>query len=375
MSRPAVTYMKREWKKVLPVFVLSVCYAAFVFILVFVTLSDTNTVFRLQMAYPEWAPGFEIGDVFISTLSGILDSFHGFAVIVFEALLIRKVFYQENRAGISDFLRILPIRERNKAAMKVCAGESVILGFCLLFGTFGSITNALLSKGLAENASIMPIGIFTAGGAASNTYTMLWQTSGMMFLALSAIFLVLFVAQSCIHNMPAAMFAGFGLLLVPYYYTTLYEMTTMKALHMSEVAGSFLTHYPAVNVENEYVGDTELYTMTAEWGYIGERILFLAAVILAAAGILVLLLHFRWNIRESNNRMINSPAVAEFIVTGLSISTGTAVALITGNMPYPAAETVMEKYGFFIVTLIVGCIVWALIHGVGLALMKRQRGA
>lgn len=107
----------------------------------------------------------------------------------------------------------------------------------------------------------------------------------------------------------------------------------------------------------------------------GEKIVFLAVVIVAAIGILALLLRMRWNIRESNNRIINSPAITEFIVTGFSISAGTAVAVITGNMPYPAADTVMEKYGFFIVTLIVGCIVWAMIHGIGLAVMKRQRGA
>ncbi len=375
MSKPAVTYMKREWKKVLPVFVLSVCYAAFVFILVFLALSDMNTSFRLEMAYPDEYPSFEIGDMFITAMYDVLIKFHGFAVIVFEAMLIRKVFYQENRAGISDFLRILPIKERNKAAMKVCAGESAILGFCVFFGVFGTITNAILSKGLAENASIMPIEKVTDGGSLSNAYSMIWQTSGMMFLALSAMFLVLFLMQSCIHNMPVAMFAGFGMLFVPTYYTMLYEMTTIKNLHMSEVAGSFLNHFPMLHYGDEYIGETEIYTMQAEFGYMGEKILFLAVVIVVAIGILALLLRMRWNIRESNNRIINSPAVTEFIVTGFSISAGTAVAAITGNMPYPAAETVMEEYGFFIVTFIVGCIVWAMIHGIGLAVMKRQRGA
>lgn len=375
MSKPAVTYMKREWKKVLPVFVLSVCYAAFVFILVFLALSDMNTSFRLEMAYPDEYPSFEIGDMFITAMYDVLIKFHGFAVIVFEAMLIRKVFYQENRAGISDFLRILPIKERNKAAMKVCAGESAILGFCVFFGVFGTITNAILSKGLAENASIMPIEKMTDGGSLSNAYSMIWQTSGMMFLALSAMFLVLFLMQSCIHNMPVAMFAGFGMLFVPTYYTMLYEMTTIKNLHMSEVAGSFLNHFPMLHYGDEYIGETEIYTMQAEFGYMGEKILFLAVVIVVAIGILALLLRMRWNIRESNNRIINSPAVTEFIVTGFSISVGTAVAVITGNMPYPAAETVMEEYGFFIVTFIVGCIVWAMIHGIGLAVMKRQRGA
>lgn len=374
MSKPAVTYMKREWKKVLPVFILSVCYAAFVFILVFITLKGANGQFRLGMAYPDEYMSFQIGDIFMVSLSSVLGSFHGFAIIVFEAMLIRKVFYQENRAGVSDFLRILPIRERNKMAMKVFAGESVIFGFSLFFGIFGSITNALLNTGLTEIAEIMPIDKLTADGALSNTYQMIWQTSGMMFLALSAMFLVLFVVQCCVHNMPVAMFTGFGILFVPIYYTSIYDYISVKQTHMNVVAAGFLSHYPSI--EYGEVGlEYDIPAYTVEWEYMGETILFLSVVILLAVAMMVLILRLRWNIKESNNRMINSPAVAEFIITGLSISAGTAVAFITGNVPYAGAETAMDKYGFYIVTLIVGSIVWALIHGIGLAVMKRHQGA
>lgn len=374
MSKPAVTYMKREWKKVLPVFILSVCYAAFVFILVFITLKGANGQFRLGMAYPDEYMSFQIGDIFMVSLSSVLGSFHGFAIIVFEAMLIRKVFYQENRAGVSDFLRILPIRERNKMAMKVFAGESVIFGFSLFFGIFGSITNALLNTGLTEIAEIMPIDKLTADGALSNTYQMIWQTSGMMFLALSAMFLVLFVVQCCVHNMPVAMFTGFGILFVPIYYTSIYDYISIKQTHMNVVAAGFLSHYPSIEY-GEVGWEYDIPAYTVEWEYMGETILFLSVVILLAVAMMVLILRLRWNIKESNNRMINSPAVAEFIITGLSISAGTAVAFITGNVPYAGAETAMDKYGFYIVTLIVGCIVWALIHGIGLAVMKRHQGA
>lgn len=377
MSKPAVTYMKREWKKVLPVFILSVCYVAFVFILVFITLKGANGQFRLGMAYPDEYMSFEIGDIFLTNMSGVLEGFHGFVIIIFEAMLIRKVFYQENRAGVSDFLRILPIRERNKMAMKVFAGESVIFGFSLFFGIFGSITNALLNTGLTEIAEVMPIDKVTSDGVVADTYQMIWQTSGMMFLALSAMFLVLFVMQCCVHNMPVAMFTGFGILLVPFYYTSIYDYISVKQTHMYVVAASFLSHYPMINYNEEGMDylDFGIEAYTVEWRYMGEMILFLSVVILLAVAMLALVLRLRWNIKESNNRMVNSPAVAEFIITGLSISVGTAVAYITGNVPYAGAETAMEKYGFYIVTFIVGSIVWALIHGIGMAVMKRHQGA
>ena len=199
----------------------------------------------------------------------------------------------------------------------------------------------------------------------------------MMFLALSAMFLVLFVMQCCVHNMPVAMFTGFGILLVPFYYTSIYDYISVKQTHMYVVAASFLSHYPMINYNEEGMDylDFGIEAYTVEWRYMGEMILFLSVVILLAVAMLALVLRLRWNIKESNNRMVNSPAVAEFIITGLSISVGTAVAYITGNVPYAGAETAMEKYGFYIVTFIVGSIVWALIHGIGMAVMKRHQGA
>ena len=220
----------------------------------------------------------------------------------------------------------------------------------------------------------MPIDKLTADGALSNTYQMIWQTSGMMFLALSAMFLVLFVVQCCVHNMPVAMFTGFGILFVPIYYTSIYDYISVKQTHMNVVAAGFLSHYPSIEY-GEVGWEYDIPAYTVEWEYMGETILFLSVVILLAVAMMVLILRLRWNIKESNNRMINSPAVAEFIITGLSISAGTAVAFITGNVPYAGAETAMDKYGFYIVTLIVGSIVWALIHGIGLAVMKRHQGA
>lgn len=377
MSKPVVTYMKREYKKVLPVLILSLCYAAFVFILVYLRLNDENTILRQRLAYVDEAGYFYMGDLFLNALWEVLNEYHRFLVIVFEVLLIRKVFYQENRAGVSDFLRILPIKERNKIMMKICAGESVILGFCAVFGILGTIVYNVLSPGLEERAGIFPIESLTMDESAIHTCRMIWQTSFLMFLALSAMFLVLFLMQCCVHNMPVALFAGFGLLYAPYYYTSLNEMAVWgdKEIHMSNVAASFLSHYPYVNGGGVLAGSEDLMCYYAKLMYYGEKIWFLIAVILIAAVMLAIALRLRWNVKGSNNIMINSPAVAEFIVTGLSISVGVGVAVLTGNEPYTALRaTPMEKYAFYFVTLAVGAVVWVLFHVINMAVMKRQRG-
>lgn len=377
MNKPVVTYMKREYKKVLPVLILSVCYAAFVFILVYLRLDDENTVLRQRLAYVDEIGYFQMGDLFFDALCGVLDEYHRFIVIVFEVLLIRKVFYQENRAGISDFLRILPIKERNKIMMKICAGESAILGFCTVFGVLGTIVYNVLRPGLEERAGIFPVEKLTVDGSAMHTCRMIWQTSFLMFLALSAMFLVLFLMQCCVHNMPVALFAGFGMLYAPYYYSFLNEMAVWgdKEIHMSSVTASFLSHYPRVFGTGVIAGREDLTYYFAKLMYFSETIWFLVAVILISAVMLAVALRLRWNVKGSNNIMINSPAVAEFIVTGLSISVGVGVAVLTGNEPTTALRaTPVEKYAFYFVTLAVGAVVWVLFHVINMAVMKRQRG-
>lgn len=111
MSKSSVTYMKRELRKVLPVFALAVLYAAFIFLVVCLELSDQNAQARLAIAFPNTV-FFNAGNTFCFMVASILGKFHSIAVIVLEVLLIRKVFYLENRAGVSDFLRILPLKER-----------------------------------------------------------------------------------------------------------------------------------------------------------------------------------------------------------------------------------------------------------------------
>lgn len=375
MSKPAVTYIKREYRKVFPVFILSVCYAAFVFIILYLSLQNENTDLRLGLAYTDQYSYFETGDMFFGSLFTILNSYHAFAVILFEALLIRKVFYQENRAGVSDFLRILPIRERNKVIMKICAAESAILGFCAVFGLFGTITYNTLRTGFEERAGIFPVEKLMKDAVASDACKMIWQMAFLMFLALSAMFLVLFLLQSCVHNMPAALFAGFGILLAPYYYTSLYSAVSRWGGDMSEVTASFVSHYPFYVSRSADVGYTTVTGYFAMWQCYSKMVWFLAAVILIAAVMLAIGLRLHWNIRESNNTLVNSPAVREFIVTGLSLSVGTGAAYLTGNLPYPSMEmSFMDKYAFFFVTLIVGAVVWALFHVIGMAVMRRQRG-
>lgn len=367
MSKPAVTYMKRELKKVMPVFGLSAMYAALIVAGLCYYLCDRNTVMRLYFVYPS-GMFIESGDLFIGYLSRILYKFHPIAVIVLEILLIRKVFYLENRAGVCDFLRILPIRERNKIWMKVCAGESVIFGFCFLLGCGASMVHVIFNSELEEINAFIPNMPQTV-----NSFAMLWQIVFMIFLSMSAIFLVLFVMQCCIHSVPLATFAGVGILFTPIYYVLLnYELTSLGRDMITVVMGLI---YP-FPVEDRMVSDfSDGVTVLVEWDAQRTMCLFLLAIIVLAIGMIILALRLRWNIRESNNSLINSPVVAEFILTGFSLSIGTVVAVISDREIHLTWRGMTgNSYQFFVVSLIAGAVVWAALHVVSAVNAKRQRG-
>lgn len=371
MNKPAATYMKREFKKVMPVFVLAALYAGAVFTFLYLYLCNENTDMRLMFAYPDNFGGMRTGDVLIGDLCRILDKIHPVAVILLEILLIQKVFYLENRAGVCDFLTILPIRQRDKILMKVCAGESVIFGFSLLFGILGSAVIAALNPGLSEMNAFVP-----NMAQVGNSYAMLWQITLMMFLSMSAIFLILFVLQCCVHNVAAAAFAGIGILLAPIYYTFLNYSMTMQGHNLTEIVKGLIHPYPEVDTAlvHQQSPYNEISVLLMRWDNAKYMVLFLAAVIVIALGVLVLAFRLRWNIRESDYLLINSPAVSEFIITGFSISVGTAVAWITNNTVHMTSRGMTgDSYKFFVVSLIAGAVVWAAAHVIAALSARRQR--
>lgn len=370
MSKSTVTYLKREYKKVLPVFILACLYICYIFVNIYLKLNNRNLEVLLSFAYAEEYDYFQLGNLLLGSLGEVMEEIHLIFVIIFEFLLLQRVFYQENRAGVSDFLCMLPIREKNKVAMKVLAGESVIFGFCTLFGVMGSLTNALLDSQIREAVSFFP-----GAGATVNSYSAIWQISLLMFLGLSTMFLVLFVARLCVHNQVLATIVGAGFLFVPIYYSQIYTIITGADRKIMEVALSILYPLPRTGLNavssSEYADSISQYA--ANWDYYPDKVIFLLVLVGIALALLIFTLYRRWNIRESNNVLINSPGVAEFIVCGFSFSVGLGWNFMDGMYSY--SMTGREFVAFFISSFIVAAIVWAIIHGVGFGIMKRQKGA
>lgn len=374
MSKPVITYLKREIKKVLPVLILGIVYVAFIFGIVYLNLRDKYMDAILSFAYSDWFSVDEIGDLFINRLCSYMEEFHLIFIIVFIGILVYRVFYQENRAEISDFLRTLPVKDWQKLWIKVGVGEGVILLVCALFGVTGTVMNAILNPKFQEISSFFP-----GDHAPAGSYVMLWQIVLMMFLGMSAIFLVLFAAQSIIHNVAVAFCVGSGVLFAPFYFTTVYESVVNDSYIAHSIPLSLLMYYPeyiyggeAIDVDLSYVGEQPMSMSVtianAQWEWFSEKLLFLLVLILIALVIITAVAVFRWNIRESSNSIINSKVVTEFIFTGISVAVAAAIVLFNSD----GGE---DGFQVWLTSGLIAAILLAVANMILYAVQKRRRGA
>ncbi len=330
MSRPTIVYIKREMKKVLPLLVLAVIYTAITYLFVYMNIKDEVSSSLLALAgYSECAGIYDLGDLFLDSLRRIMERLSFFGVLFFDFILILRLFATENRSEISDFIRILPLKEWKKTWIKVGVGEAAILGSCLLFGLTGTVMNAIFTPQLQEINEMIPDGTTN-----TNSCLMIWQIVLFVFLAMSAIYLILFVAQLCIHNMMLAFAVGGGILASIVYFVTMFANIYGDMGGMTGISHSLTQYLP---YRSETYLEFENQTITVydlEWSFYAERLLFLLLLCGIGLAIILISIRCRWCIRENNFMLVNSNAVMQFIFTGISLAAGMGIALATGNAPF-----------------------------------------
>lgn len=330
MSRPTMVYVKREMKKVLPLFVLAVIYTAITYLFVCMDMKDEIPSRLLALAgYSECVGIYNLGDLFLDSLRQIMERLSFFGVLFFDFILILRLFATENRSEISDFIRILPLKEWKKTWIKVGVGEAAILVSCLLFGLTGTVMNAIFTPQLQEINEMIPDGTTN-----TNSCLMIWQIVLFVFLAMSAIYLILFVAQLCIHNMMLAFAVGGGILASIVYFVTMFANIYGDMGGMAGISHSLIQYLP---YRSETYLEFENQTITVydlEWSFYADRLLFLLMLCGIGLAIILLSIRCRWCIRENNFMLVNSNAVMQFIFTGISLAAGMGIALATGNAPF-----------------------------------------
>ncbi len=329
MSRPTMVYIKREMKKVLPLFALAVIYTAITYLYVYMAMKDEVSSRLLALAgYSECVGIYDSGDLFLDSLRQIMEQLSFFGVIFFVFILILRLFATENRSEISDFIRILPIKEWKKIWIKAGVGEVAILGSCLLFGLTGTVLNAVFTPQIQEINEMIPDSTTN-----TNSCLMIWQIVLFVCLAMSAIYLILFVVQLCIHNMMLAFAVGGGILASIVYFVTMFANIYGDMGGMIGISYSLTRYFPYrsetyLEFENQIITVYDL-----EWSFYADRLLFLLLLCGIGVALILLSIRCRWCIRENNFMLVNSNAVMQFIFTGISLAVGMGIALATGNAP------------------------------------------
>lgn len=326
MNKPIRTYWKREIKKVMPLLAIPLLFSAFVIAQLYQQLHEYHVQGLLSFAFPEEFGGYlDWGERFIAVYSE-WDGFHIIVMMIFLSALTLRVFYQENRAGISDFLRTLPIRERDKMSIKLINGESAILVYCLIQGLSLTAAAAVWQPGITE------VNRFAfAGTQMTNTCLYIWKIMLLSFLVMSVIYFVFFAAQCCIHNTVLGFIVGTGVLLTPFYTTLVGRGIQVVLDKFSYITGVFWTLFPNIYIgtqEGEYSSLLSYAEASWAWSFYTEKLMFLLIFAVAALAVIVLAVAKKWHIRESNNRLINARGVTEFILAGVAVCGGFGLAML-----------------------------------------------
>lgn len=352
MNRSEKTYIKREIKKVFPVLVIGILYMGFILASMFIRLRDICLDGYLMFSEPNHFQMQNSGAVFIEAWESCMGDLPVYFTIFMEALLIRRIFYQEKRAGVSDFLRILPIKEWKKTWIKAGVGETVIFLFCFLYGLMACAVNSVYDHRLNEINSMIP-----GASAEGNTYLVIWQTMLLMFAGMSVIFFILFAAQMYLHNMVMGYMVGTGILIAPIYFTDIYGLLyqTARGVGTWTIPASIIDPFPKVDMYS--VGNMGMQKCVAVWNGYFQKILFLFLFLVLAVAVILLALRLRWNVWESNNAVVNSKVVMEFIFAGISLGLGTIVAMKFGDLMTGTIYRGSEEFWFWLYSLIAAGII------------------
>lgn len=359
MNSAIRTYGKREFRKVLLLPVVSLIYTVLVYGLLLLFMKDRIAEQYLKQGFSDITSYIMSGDCFFYYLyESVMNVFYVIAVLGFEFFLVQRLFYLENREGVSDFLRILPLREKEKVFIKLVIGEGMIFLFALIYGIGGTVTYKILERDLVFQNQVF--GSVTS----TNSILLIWKMALLMFVTMSAVFLVLYLAQSVIHHRAAAFAVGAGVLGVPMLFAGAVKVILHGSNQWIYAAVSLLKPYG--NAEMVSVFDAEdlcINRFCVEWNCYYDA-LYLWSVIAVVAGVLIAVsVKYRWNVRESSNRMINSAGVHSFLLSGVSFCVAVCVVLF--------ADLVLELSRYERIFSYLRDILcdWLLLYGIGMCVL------
>ncbi len=366
MNQSVRTYWKRECKKMIPVMVLMFIFVVAIWCSVFYSLKGSYEETLLSLAFPE-TYSFEVGDVLLWNCWMFLRNFQWVFLIAIMLLMVARLFQYENRAGVSDFLTILPVSEKHKLAIKLVTGEIAIGFFAIAFGVGGSVVYGTCRSGLELRNQVIP-GVVED----TNTLLVIWQMSLLFFVMMSAALLVLFLTQYIIHHFLLGLLCGCALLVFPIYFNMI--LSSFYEIPSTVLKAAYAWILPLCELEIFEVS-SGLSSLT---GYTGSvpgfttKVIFWLVICVVVAVLLVVAQKKYWQVKEANNQVINSPIVEGFLLMGMAGSIGIGIAFSARKVPFTVAEYRQTWIQFMMTSLGVALGIVGIVYLIAYAIKKQR---
>lgn len=372
MSNQYRTYMKREIRKTYPLLIVGIVFLAFMGML---AASMTNGLYEgalLEMSdhfteHIAWEMGETVNLFINAAFGGSASTFYTMAIFVFVVMLLQQTFLHENRSGIAEFLQVLPLRERDKVILKLINAHVAIAIYTLSFGAILSLSCLSVNGNLQKVAEL-----YNKSYQQVNPYGLIWQSVLLQFLGMSAIYLVLFLTITCIHNRFLSYAVGIGLLISPTAFSLWYDDILCYGQDRGLIVRYFLPGYFFPDVTYVDASNGITYSLIQWDGYRAHIFLYLG-IIVAAAALIVLAVSKKWHIREAHNVLMNDEVAAQFVMTGIAFCTALFGAdLILQTTFYSRGHYSMLSYwGLCIILAVIGYVILSTIRRL---IEKRQQG-
>ena len=371
MKNQYLTYMKREIKKVYPLVVVGIVFLLLCAVMVVEHLSGQYEQSLLSLSGHEisaWGTYLENNQFLWTIFDTAASGYFIFAIVIFLVVLLQRTFWQENRSGIADFLQVLPLKERDKMAMKLINGHLAIATYVVSFGVIMSIACGSVNDKLREIS-----GFYYQTYENVNPYVVIWQSVLLQFLGMSAIYLLFFLVISCIHSRILAYLVGIGLLISPAAFCEWYDEVLQRSGEGKLIAHIFNPFY--FFPETTYVtsaGDFYSDNAKLKWEYYSSHVIFLVAIIIVAGALIALAVSKKWHIREAYNVLMNQEGAAQFVITGISLCGGLFGAEFIMELVFYDIDGI-SMTAYWILALIITLVMYAIISGIRILIEKRQQ--
>lgn len=362
------TYMKREIRKTYPLLLLGILFLLFMGMVVAGMTSGMYEDVLIQMSGHDTYNNsvVSVENLFLNTLFGnSYSTYYTMAILIFLVLLLQKTFLYENRSGVADFLQVLPIRERDKILMKLINAHMAIALYSLSFGAIMSISCWSVNDKLQQVAEF-----YYKSHTELSPYVVIWQSTLLQFLGMSATYLIFFLTISCIHNRFLSYAIGIGLMISPAAFCMWYDNILCYGQESVLTVRYFIPCYFFPDML--YMDSVNGYGYShISWEGYREHIFYYIGVIVVAAALIVLAVFRKWHIREAHNVLMNEEIAAQFVITGISLCAGLFGSAFVLEMVY--YDRVESMPAYWAGCLIITVMAYVILSGIRYVIEKRQQ--